>query len=404
MPLTPDGFQTRLHMHLDPWLGTSEPIGFAAGYATYYGSPGSCYHFYLGQIEDQFTGNAGPPANNTLWEIDSCTKTVTAALLALQACAQRVQPSDPVLDYLRSYFSNPPPSLQNITLEDLASMSAGLEGSACPNPPPPFAPFEGGQTSDVFAYLANADNYGTPGSFNYSNLSYALLSYALVVCVLEVSPPDGQLIGDLLAICRTNLFDLLGMTSPVFYPPTSNGSSFTFPYGITGSRRNPAKEKGGDSQWPALAGAGALVMTAPDFLTWLRANMGALGSASPLGTSQLLFLRSSPLSTTCPGCSKPWVEGQSITRGWFQASYTGRFSQKERRIYAKYGSVSTGFRCGLAYGDPSTSPGQPSGSPAHHGVFVLGNCNLKGFRLVPILEDLMDYVIEEGPPAPGAPA
>ncbi|HWA89181.1 MAG TPA: serine hydrolase [Rhizomicrobium sp.] len=319
---------------------------------------------YFGLVQDQWTGAVLEPNEGTLWSLGSCTKSFTATLLGFQAA----QASAPLYPLIAQYLTGGdiPIALADITLEQLASMHAGLPSTVG-------APLN--EMSTIFTELLNPSIYRKPipgrPPFFYSDLSYALLSFATVA--LAGSPPSdmNQLPADVFAMMQREIFAPLAMPSATFYPPARN-AAYNFPYG--NSATGPVN--GGKSDWPPYDGAGALYMTAPDLMTWLAANMA--GAAGPLGTVAT-FVQSDPRPTN------NWLEGEFVMRGWFAKTFAAR--GETLTMVDKNGDIA-GFHCGVAF----LAPLEPGGN-SDYGVFVA--CNYEQ-DTIPLLEQNLAAIIAAG--------
>jgi len=310
---------------------------------------------YSGSIQDQWTGNVLTPNAGTFWSLGSCTKSFTATLFGMQVTKGMVpvSPNQLVYPLVQQYLPSGtvPTALEQITLEQLASMTSGLPDI------PTLQPVS--QVSTLFEALMKSSTYGQPGKFLYSDLSFALLSFAMAVCAGSQPSSEDQLPAAVLDLLKSYIFNPLSMGSATFYPPQagsvpSQGPAYNFPYG---NGPKGTQENGSKANWPAYAGAGALYMTAGDLMTWLTANMA--GEAGPLGAAAT-FVQSDPQPTN------GYAEGQWITRGWFTDSFPTPSGQTLVMV-DKNGDI-PGFHCGIAFLQPE-SPGGAS----EYGVFVAYN-------------------------------
>jgi CubicO group peptidase (beta-lactamase class C family) len=215
-------------------------------------------------------GSSGVPKlamnGDTVFEIMSITKVLTAALLTDMVQRGEVEFDDPVARYL-------PIKLHEnggaITLLDLATYSSGLpymptnlpkDWYVQPNPLRNYA------EADLFSFLADYVPKYAPGKhYEYANLGYGLLGVAL-------ARRAGKNYEDLLVerIC-----------GPLGLAHTRSA--------LTGDmRRHMAQGHDVDLKpmqpldWPTLRGAGDMRSTAKDLTVFLKANMGLVHTSLPL--------------------------------------------------------------------------------------------------------------------------
>ena len=206
-------------------------------------------------------GGPSPRATDTIFEIGSLTKVLTATLLAGMVEDGLVALDDPVQRFL-------PPGVElpvrerPITLADLAAHTAGL-----PRLPHGFLLRSLGHRRNPYAWFTIEDLYGglratrlrrAPGARpRYSNLGYGLLGQVLAVragCSYE------RLIED--RICRP-----LGLADTHVSVPAAALDRFAQGHNRRGTRV---------PHWElsALAGAGGLRSTVADLLAFLRLQLG----------------------------------------------------------------------------------------------------------------------------------
>jgi CubicO group peptidase (beta-lactamase class C family) len=203
------------------------------------------------------------PGAETLFEIGSVTKVLTATLLASLAGEGRVRLDEPVRAILPDLANLP----EGITLLRLATHTSGLprlplnmRASMGKNPDNPYA---GYSIHDLFAYLASYDHAPADDEpFVYSNLGVGLLGHALAH--RAGVPYEAAVVQ---RIC-----DPLQMTD----------TRITLDAGQRARLAEPRSHHGGKaSSWdiPALAGCGAFRSTARDLLAFVAANLGEAGGS-----------------------------------------------------------------------------------------------------------------------------
>lgn len=139
-------------------------------------SNGKTHSYFYGETEAE---NKRLPDENTLFEIGSITKTFTATLLAYFAQQELLNLDDPITKYLPDSLAVNP-SLQQITLKQLANHTSGLprlpanlERMAAAHPG---NPYEGYTRAHLYAFLKTYEADIAPDSiYAYSNLGYGIL-------------------------------------------------------------------------------------------------------------------------------------------------------------------------------------------------------------------------------------
>lgn len=206
-------------------------------------------------------GNGKAPAADTVFEIGSVTKTLTATLLADQVQRGKVTLDAPVSSLLPG-FRLPARDGKGITLENLATQHSGLPRlpsnlALSPDKTDPYATYGATQLKQFLAtYALPAE----PGAhYEYSNTGFALLGHAL-----------GQKAGPgYAAVLKSRIIDLLRMRDTVLAP----------------EKVRPGKlADGHDSQgrpvphwhFQVMAPTGGVLSSARDMQRYLQANMGVL--------------------------------------------------------------------------------------------------------------------------------
>ncbi len=195
---------------------------------------------------------------DTVFEVGSITKTLTATLLADMVLRGEVQLDDPVSKYLPQSVRMPRRGGKEITLLDLVTHTSGL-----PRMPSNFRPKD---AENPYADYTEANLYEFLSSFTltrdigekyeYSNLGFGLL-------------------GNALARRAGKGFEEL-ITERIFHPLGMNSTAITLTpemksHLATGHSRMLAPVK--NWELAALAGAGAVRSTANDMLLYLAANL-----------------------------------------------------------------------------------------------------------------------------------
>jgi len=197
------------------------------------------------------------PDEHTLYEIGSVTKVFTATLLAEMVARGEVQLGDPVESLLPASVSVPARNGIQISLEHLATHSSGLPGNPPFVMPDPANPFAGFTEQHLYDFLATCVLPRNPGSaYEYSNLGAGLLGHALAHR-LQLNYEDAL---------RSRILQPLGLTNTTI-TLTPDQAARRAP-GYSGVVPRPP------FQMDALAGAGVLLSTVDDLLTFLEYQLG----------------------------------------------------------------------------------------------------------------------------------
>jgi D-alanyl-D-alanine-carboxypeptidase/D-alanyl-D-alanine-endopeptidase len=229
-----------------------------------------------------------PLNGDTVFEIGSVTKVVTALLLADMVRRDEVALDDPVAKYLPAEVKVPTRAGRSITLLDLATHTSALP--RLPDnfqPKDPANPYADYSVEQLYQFISSYQLTRDIGAtFEYSNLGAGLLGHALA----------RRAATDYETLVRSRVLVPLGMTSTAIALSPELQSRLT---------------AGHDAQlrtvpnWdlPTLAGAGALRSTANDLLAFLA----ALGQAeSPLASAMTATLT----------VRRPVGAGSDIALGW----------------------------------------------------------------------------------------
>ncbi|KAB0267675.1 serine hydrolase domain-containing protein [Microvirga brassicacearum] len=319
-----------------PYLAQqSQGLGFAIGYV----GPDFQNIYLAGNLLNQ-NGFALPFTSDTPFEIASVSKTFTATLYAL--LIQQVTDPSPVvgdfgLDIAQQFNAIPLVSLINYT--------SGL-------------PTDNANARDYLPYLAQP--YSTQGMLGYLSMNalhpqvpdatyrYSNLAFGIMGAVLPTIAGEGSTFENLAA---TYIFDRLSMSSKFFDEVRINH----LPRGFDYSQNVASPVQPGWPFFPAYNGAGGIVASPNDMMTWLRFNMGL--QTDPI-LSPLLPALQSPSTTV----TTPWKD--SLGLGWFltpETTDTFACVWKDGDL-AGYSS----FMAFLPSSDPGTDASQA-------GVFFLSN-------------------------------
>jgi len=258
-----------------PAIADSIPIGVAIGYV----GPTFAQIFLMGTLLDQ-SGQTLSFDSDTTFEIASVTKTFTATLYQYFVANKDIDPDATLGTYYSSSTSSPPApapvpegtaigsSYVGIPLLTLANYTSGLpqdNGDEVDYPVPIPDPYT---IPDMFKYMSgNPFKPAKHGKdYTYSNLGFALLAQTIATSQGALYHElQGKYVLETCKLERTRMYGTLGPAAlqnlPIGYNAQDSSATTTPP---------------GSALWPAWDGAGALVSTPNDMLTWLRFNMGRI--------------------------------------------------------------------------------------------------------------------------------
>lgn len=220
-------------------------------------------------------GQEVTPDEKTLYEIGSITKVFTASLLSEMSDRGELRINDRLSSHLPDEVTVPRSGQFQITLRHLATHISGLPDNPPAihhnNPLNPFFPFS---HDDLFEFLGDYSLPRRPGaSFEYSNLGLGLLGVALAERA-QIS---------FRTLLKQRIIEPLGLNDTGFQL-TPEQSSRRAP-GYSGVVDRPP------FKMDSIEGAGALVSSASDMLTFLEHQVGLRNSsiAKPLKDTQKLY-------------------------------------------------------------------------------------------------------------------
>lgn len=216
-----------------------------------------------GQLDN---GTASEVNGDTVFEIDSITKTFTGLLLQDMIQRGKMNLDDPVARYLPNSVRMPARNGKEITLLQLATHTSGLPPDADNfNPKRADDPFADYTFEELYAFLSGYKLSRDPGAkWEYSNLGMGLLGH---VIALKAGTDYESLVVD--RICRP-----LKMNSTRFTLTPELKSRFA-----NGHNRFFGDPVGSFQFSPAYYGAGGLQSSANDLLKYLSANLGLTPSS-----------------------------------------------------------------------------------------------------------------------------
>jgi serine-type D-Ala-D-Ala carboxypeptidase/endopeptidase len=336
-----------LNSLVEPLLKNTTGLAFVIGYV----GPTFQDIYVKGDLANQF-GKPIKLGEDTYFELASISKTFTATLAAaLGSTHQGGNPlpawwTQTIADYLTigSQFSA-------IPLPSLLSYSSGLpaDNQTVTDVPPlypvPYSP------AGMLGYLSMTDLQPKPpnSAYRYSNLGFSIMA--------QIAPLFGSGLRDFSTLMSKVVLDPLGMGNTFFFEDLSIDE---FALGYSFYTTPPQAVAPG---WPGLSaydGAGGVVSTPKDMMTWLRYNMGLIDTRKTKDLTALLPLLQSPATDVLA------FGDYQLGLGWFLSSAS---------IFPPNGAV---FKDGEITGTNTFIeflPWVETGKPSEAGVFVLTNCD-----------------------------
>lgn len=333
---------------LEPYSSASDDIGFAVGVVNPTNTPASDILFF-GQLVN-YHGQPLTLDSSTYFELASISKTFCATLFAYY-CKSNPSLTDAIVS---SFHPTGSPSLSSkfdaMPLLSLANYTSGLPpdahyvaGAPHTTPKPLPHPYT---VADMYSYLSNIT--WTPGTsgvdYTYSNLGFALLGESLPVAV-----GASESYGDLVVM---NVSQPLGMMSTVMFDEVS-ADLLPRGYNPLGQPVGP-----GSPTFPAYYGAGGLVSTPGDMMTYLQFNMAMTTSTTLTPLLPVLQQASTSVETK---------HGSSLGLGWFLTTIATGSGPTLQTVWKDGGYA--GYRSFITW----LAVDQPGTVASGAGVFVLTN-------------------------------
>ena len=333
---------------VEPLLKNTSGLAFVIGYV----GPTFQDIYFKGNLANQF-GKSVPLGKETHFELASVSKTFTATLSAV--LGEKFQTGWET-QTIGTY--NGTPGLQigsqfnSIPLSTLLSYSSGLpkDNSNAYDYPPEFpTPYS---PAGMLGYLnmTNLQPSNPNTKYTYSNMAFSII--AQILPLFDTS---------LASLSFTELMSEfvlkpLGMSETFFFEGVSID---TFPqgYSFSGSSTPYAVAPG----WPffdAWYGAGGVVSTPKDMMTWLRFNMGLIDDKKDKALLNILPAVQSPATPVLA------FNEYQLGLSWFLSP-----SSDFPPYVWKDGEI-TGTNTFIQF-----LPWVDSGTPSEAGVFVLTNCD-----------------------------
>jgi len=273
-------------------------LAFAIGYASPQ-IPGNAGIYLKGSLIDQYW-RPMTLDGDALFEIASVSKTFTATLFA--CLVAKYVDQNPTLG---DFFEDPPRlrigrQFYGIRIADLLSYTSGLPADNDKAFGPPYWP-RPYTVPGMCGFLAMTDYQpvDSGAAYTYSNLGFAL---AAAATQRMADIPDASFV----ELMRRYVFGPLGMTRSTFFGRTDIarlplGHVYSSPTAYTATAP-------GWPGFPAYNGAGGVVTTPRDMMTWLQFNMGMLVDD---GLSPLLARLQTPATAVTTAA------GAQLGLGWF---------------------------------------------------------------------------------------
>jgi len=348
---------------VDPLLNNTSGLAFVIGYV----GPTFQNIYFKGNLANQFDQSV-PLGKNTHFELASISKTFTATLSAVMGEKfQKGWETQTIGTYNGTPGFQIGAQFNSIPLSTLLSYSSGLpqDNSNAQDYPPDFpTPYT---PAGMLGYL-NMTNLqpSTPNTkYTYSNMAFSIIAQMLPLFdTSQVLPSFPRLMSKF-------VLNPLGMNNTFFYEGISID---TFPQGY--SFYNSSTPYAVAPGWPffdAWYGAGGVVSTPKDMMTWLRFNMGLIDDKNDRALWNVLPALQSQATNVLA------FNTVNLGLGWFLSSPSifppGGLVWKDGDI--------TGTNTYINF-----LPWVDTGKSSKAGVFVLTNCDslqLGGIEVVATL-------------------
>jgi D-alanyl-D-alanine-carboxypeptidase/D-alanyl-D-alanine-endopeptidase len=372
---------------VEPFLANQpEGLAFVIGYV------GPTFHdiYFKGNLANQF-GKSVPLGKDTPFELASVSKTFTATLSAFLAAKYSVElQTETIGTYNGATGFQIGSQFNSIPLSTLLSYSSGLPADNSdaydypPNFPTPYS------AAGMIGYLNMTDlQPGSPNiAYGYSNMGFSII--AQILPLFDAS---------LASLSFTELMSKyvlkpLGMNDTFFFESVSID---TFPQGYSFyDSSSPYPVAPGWPFFDAWYGAGGVVSTPKDMMTWLRFNMGLIDDVKKALWDILPAVQN-------PATNVLAFNEYQLGLSWFISSTSdlppGGAVWKDGEI-----TGTNTFIEFLPWAPPPSSPDAPgSPTPSQAGVFVMTNCDslsLGGTEVVATLaNDVLITMQGQTPPA-----
>lgn len=269
-----------------------------------------------------------PVTNQTLFGIASCSKSFTAACLAILADEGKLDWNKPVKDYMPDFQLHDEYATRTLTARDLVSHRSGL-------PRHDYlwvsAPLNRNELFDRLKYLPL--NKPVYAQYQYNNLMYM----AAGVLIERLSGKSWE------AFVREKILDPIGMkTTALTYPEMFKNTDYALSYD---DEKNPEKEAGFDSNVDAIGPAGAIKANVSEMANWLmlQLNKGKAGG-KVIVSEKNLNENHTPWAVVQPAEAKyPELGFSTYGMGWTLNTYRGHQRRQHGGSIEGYRSQMTVF-------------------------------------------------------------
>ena len=222
-----------------------------------------------------------PVDADTVFEIASITKTMTATVAARIAAEGRLDLDAPVRRYLPDFRVADAGVSERVTVRDLFTHTAGWFGEYLPPT---------GHGADAIAQgvaaMAGLEQVSPAGIFSYNNVSLTLAGH--IIEVIEGLPYE--------QVMREQLFEPLGMTRTFFRAEDVLYDRLAAGHTVRDGRAVPVRSR--FSEGSGGAPAGGVRSTVRDLLRYAQAHLG--GGAAPVIPASVLAAMREPRVATGP--------------------------------------------------------------------------------------------------------
>lgn len=287
-------------------------------------------------------GDEALVTENDLWHLGSCTKSMTATLVAQQVAKGKLKWQTTLGEALPGLRNGMHAEARKITIEQLLQHRSGLPGQPPTSQWLELFKFEGSHQQarrEVAQRMLKKAPEAQPGErFLYSNAGYMIVGH-----VLErvTGKPWQELI-------RSDLFEPLGMKSAGFGAPGRDGQ-VDQPWGhLPGAR--VAKPMFADNP-PSLGPAGTVHARLEDWAKYVALHLGVVTTDKPLVAKEhLLRLRTAPkggeYALGWVTARRPWAEGPVIWHNgtntmWYAITWLAPDSQFAVLVTCNHGQSAT---------------------------------------------------------------
>lgn len=342
---------------IDPFL-KNQPNGLA--FVIGYVGPTFQDIYFKGNLANQF-GKSVTLGKDTYFELASISKTFTATLSAVlgEKYLPNAWENQTIGTYNGTAGFQVGSQFNPIPLSTLLSYTSGLPADNVNGDDwPPYLPIPY-SAAGMLGYLNMTTlQPGTPNTvYAYSNMAFSLM--AQILPLFEISPA----LPDFTTLMTEYVLKPLGMHDTYFFESISI-DEFALGYSYYSSQTSPTAVAPGWPFFDAWYGAGGVVSTPENMLTWLRFNMGLIDDQA----DKTLWKCLPTLQSSATPVPTPW--GDNLGLGWFLTPPNSTFPVG---LVWKDGEI-TGTNTYINF-LPWTTTGDPTSKTSEAGVFVMTNCD-----------------------------